>query len=295
MDDVGGSSEVSTIPAYSGSLLRTDSYVITVGIGTPKKDFTVMFDTARRKGNLIRDTLTLTPSAVLPNFVFGCSDGDIGGDLTTGLIGLGRGKASLFSQASEKFGKIFSYCLPSSPNSMGYLAIGRTGLPPHVMYTPMLTTPTWPSLYFVGLAAIKVADKTLPLPPTVYSRTVIDSGTVITRLPPMAYSTLRSEFRKYMTDYTPVPPMFDLDACDDVSRHENLKVPTVELLFDDGASLTLDFDGTMIMKDDYKACLAFAVNNDTGINIIGNNQQKKYTVVYDVANAKIGFGAGGCD
>ncbi|OAY75053.1 Protein ASPARTIC PROTEASE IN GUARD CELL 2 [Ananas comosus] len=251
------------------------------------------------EGSIIRDTLTLAPFDVLPNFVFGCSDYYSMKHRAVGLIGLSREKVSLFSQVSQKYGEVFSYCIPSSLSSTGYLAFGRLALPPHIKYTPMLTMPPVVGLlYFVRLAGIKVAGKTLPLPPTVFSRTAtaIDSGGVITRLPPLAYNALRSEFQKHMTEYTLMPHKFVVDTCYDMSGHKNLNVPTVELLFDGGASLSLDFDGTMIMADDQMGCLAFTATDDMhgGVSIIGNTQQKKYTVVYDVTNGKVGFGSGGC-
>ena len=38
-------SEASTIPAKSGSTVGSGNYVVTVGLGTPKKDLTLIFDT----------------------------------------------------------------------------------------------------------------------------------------------------------------------------------------------------------------------------------------------------------
>nr|GLL44272.1 aspartyl protease family protein At5g10770-like [Ipomoea trifida] len=53
------------------------------------------------------------------------------------------------------------------------------------------------SFYFIDVRAIAVGGKQLSISPVVFksSGTIIDSGTVITRLPPAAYSALRSAFR----------------------------------------------------------------------------------------------------
>jgi hypothetical protein len=48
----------------------------------------------------------------------------------------------------------------------------------------------------------------------------------------------------------------------------------------------------LIDVDDSTTCLAFAATDDTAI--IGNTQQQTFSVVYDVAQSRIGFTAGGC-
>nr|CAD1843097.1 unnamed protein product [Ananas comosus var. bracteatus] len=357
----GGLLDVS-IPAHTGNLLSTGNYIVNVGIGTPKQDFSVVFDTgsdiswiqcnpcnhcypqkdplfdpaksstyssiscssdectqldshscsaygkcrydvkysdnSTSTGNFGSDTLTLSPSDLLPNFMFGCSDsssGIIG--RTAGLIGLGREKSSLISQASPKYGAVFSYCLPSLSSSTGYLSIGSGGpLPPNVQYTPMISYASDSSSYYVKLVAIKVGGMKLDISQTVLSAagTVMDSGTVITRLPQAAYSAMRAVFRQHMTNYTAAPALSILDTCYDVSGRGKIKVPAVALVFDGGASLNLGFDG-IIYGGSSQACLAFAGNTKADeVSIIGNTQQRKFTVVYDISNQRIGFGAHGC-
>lgn len=142
-----------SIPAHTGNLLSTGNYIVNVGIGTPKQDFSVVFDTgsdiswiqckpcnhcylqndplfdpaksstyssigcgssectqldthscsadgecrydieysdnSRSTGNFGRDMLTLSPSDLLPNFMFGCGDSNSGlFGRADGLIGL---------------------------------------------------------------------------------------------------------------------------------------------------------------------------------------------------------------
>ncbi|OAY70344.1 Aspartic proteinase nepenthesin-1 [Ananas comosus] len=239
----GGLRAVS-VPAHTGDIVGTSNYIMNAGIGTPKQDFSVEFDTgsdlswlqckpcnhcypqndplfdpaksstyssihcgsaecaqldparcsagrtcryeiqyddkSRSSGNFSHDTLTLSPWDLLPNFRFGCGDHNRGSfGRVAGLIGLGRGESSLISQASQKYGEIFYYCLPSIASSTGYLLVGSTGSPPAgIRYTPMIREASDPSTYYVKLVAIKVGGKKLDINQKVFStaRTLMDSG-----------------------------------------------------------------------------------------------------------------------
>jgi hypothetical protein len=131
-------------------------------------------------GNLTRDTLTLgATDNKLPGFVFGCGDDDNGtfGE-TDGLFGLDRGEVSLASQAAARYGPGFSYCLPSSPSATGYLSLGVASALANARFTAMVTRSDHPSFYYVDLVSIKVAGRTLEIPPTAFEPkgTIIDSG-----------------------------------------------------------------------------------------------------------------------
>lgn len=128
--------------------------------------------------------------------------------------------------------------------------------------------------------------------PSVFAAgSVVDSGTIITRLPPTAYSAMSSAFRAGMTDYRRASPLSILDTCYDFSNLTTVSVPTVELVFDGGAVIDLDFDGIMI----FDSCLAFAPNDDdSSVGLIGNVQQRTFEVLYDVGQSTMGFRAGAC-
>ncbi|XP_008806169.2 aspartyl protease family protein At5g10770-like [Phoenix dactylifera] len=353
----------TTIPANSGGSIGTGNYVVSVGFGTPKKDFTVIFDTgsditwiqcqpcsdgncysqqqplfdpsqsstysniscsspscmkldspdcsagrcryeveygdnSQSMGFFGSDTLTLTPSDVLPNFLFGCGDQNEGlFGRAAGLLGLGRRPVSLVSQSSPKYGGVFSYCLPSTSSSTGYLTLGSGPLS-NIQFTPMQTVSDSPSFYFLDLVAIQVGGKQLQISPTVFSNagTLLDSGTVISRLPPSAYAALRLAFHQQMTRYKMAPALSILDTCYDFTGYDTVSVPTVALMFGGGTTLNVDFSGILYVPNVSQACLAFAPNGDAkDFGIIGNAQQKRFNVVYDIANRRIGFGANGCN
>jgi hypothetical protein len=99
----GGSTPRSSTPRSPAAIhgVRPPLYKVEYGDGSSTS------------GVLSRNTLTLTSSRALPGFVFGCSQQNLGklGEVD-GLIGLGRRKLSLPSQAAASFGATFSYCLP---------------------------------------------------------------------------------------------------------------------------------------------------------------------------------------
>lgn len=265
--------------------------------------YTVTYgDGSQTLGLLSRDTLTLTSSYVLADFVFGCGDDNSGlfGEVA-GIIGLGRDHISLPSQVNGT--GAFSYCLPPYASSTGYLALGtsngsRPNSPKNLHFTSLLSQFDAPSFYFVELVGISVGGKDLRIYPTSFSDpgTFIDSGTVLTYLPADAYAALRSEFRWWMRKYPMSAGVDPLDTCYDLKGYDRVAVPAVVLHFSGGARLDVDGSGILFTLDSSSAiaCLAFAEKDPNGFSIIGNMQQKTCNIVYDVPNGKIGFGAGGC-
>lgn len=255
-------------------------------------------DNSETIGFYAKDTLTLSSSDVIPNFRFGCGEQNSGiFGKVAGLLGLGRlADVSFIAQAYRRYGGVFSYCLPSSDSATGYLAFGRSSVINNTQYTPLLTYSFMPTFYFVELDSISVAGKKLLLSTTLFSDagTILDSGTVITRLPPTAYSALRAAFQRGMTKYPKAPAVGILDTCYDFSKLQSVTVPSVALNFR-GATVNLDFFGIIYVISNTQACLAFAPNgDDSDLVIIGNTQQKTYSIVYDLAKGSIGFGPKGC-
>ncbi|KAL5782971.1 hypothetical protein ACOSP7_008000 [Xanthoceras sorbifolium] len=361
--------DAANIPAKDGSVVGSGNYVITVGLGTPKKDLSLIFDTgsditwtqcqpcvtscyqqkepkfdprvSKTYGNIScssslcgslesatgntlackqstcvygiqygdssfsigffgKETLTLTPTDVIPNFLFGCGQynrGLFGG--AAGLLGLGRDPLSLVSQTAQKYNKLFSYCLPSSSGTTGHLTFGNGGggVSKSVKFTPLSTITQSSSFYGLDVAGISVGGKKLSIPASVFSSsgTIIDSGTVITRLQPTAYSSLRSAFRQMMSAYPTAPALSILDTCYDLSKYKTVTVPTISFSFGGGTEVSIDKLGIFYANSLSQVCLAFAANSDdSDVAIFGNVQQKTMEVVYDVAGRRVGFAPGGC-
>ncbi|XP_061964785.1 aspartyl protease family protein At5g10770-like [Populus nigra] len=356
----------ATLPAQSGASIGSGDYVVTVGLGTPKKEFTLIFDTGsdltwtqcepcaktcyKQKepmldptkstsykniscssafcklldteggescssptclyqvqygdgsysiGFFATETLTLSSSNVFKNFLFGCGQQNSGlfrG--AAGLLGLGRTKLSLPSQTAQKYKKLFSYCLPASSSSKGYLSFGGQ-VSKTVKFTPLSEDFKSTPFYGLDITELSVGGNKLSIDASIFSTsgTVIDSGTVITRLPSTAYSALSSAFRKLMTDYPSTDGYSIFDTCYDFSKNETIKIPKVGVSFKGGVEMDIDVSGILYPVNGLKkVCLAFAGNgDDVQAAIFGNTQQKTYQVVYDDAKGRVGFAPSGCN
>nr|AFK48193.1 unknown [Lotus japonicus] len=154
-----------------------------------------------------------------------------------------------------------------------------------------------PTLYGLDLTAITVGGKPLGLAASSYKvPTIIDSGTVITRLPMPVYTALKNSFVRIMSKkYAQAPGISILDTCFKGNVKEMSEVPEIQMIFGGGADLPLKAHNTLIELDKGVTCLAIAGSSENNpIAIIGNYQQQTFKVAYDVANSKIGFAAGGC-
>uniref|UniRef100_A0A0E0Q020 Peptidase A1 domain-containing protein n=1 Tax=Oryza rufipogon TaxID=4529 RepID=A0A0E0Q020_ORYRU len=249
-------------------------------------------------GFFAMDTLTLSSYDAVKGFRFGCGERNDGlfGE-AAGLLGLGRGKTSLPVQTYGKYGGVFAHCLPARSTGTGYLDFGA-GSPPATTTTPMLTG-NGPTFYYVGMTGIRVGGRLLPIAPSVFAAagTIVDSGTVITRLPPAAYSSLRSAFAAAMAarGYRKAAAVSLLDTCYDFTGMSQVAIPTVSLLFQGGAALDVDASGIMYTVSASQVCLAFAGNEDGGdVGIVGNTQLKTFGVAYDIGKKVVGFSPGAC-
>ncbi|OEL28216.1 Aspartyl protease family protein [Dichanthelium oligosanthes] len=249
-------------------------------------------DSSNTTGTYSADKLTLTPSYAVDHFQFGCSHAaHLFSDKADGLMGLGGGSRSLVSQTAMK---AFSYCLPPTASYSGFLTLGvPRASSSRFVVTPMYRSSNVDTFYLVLLQGITVAGRRLNVPPSVFTaRAVMDSGTIITRLPPKAYRALRAAFRKEMKMYPRVASSSTiLDTCFNLSGVVgDVKVPSVALVFEKGATVELDPSG-IIIND----CLAFApTGGDESVGIIGNVQQRTLEVLYDIGGGAVGFRGGAC-
>ncbi|XP_062200164.1 aspartyl protease family protein At5g10770-like [Phragmites australis] len=290
--DPSKSSTYSSFPCGSPACARLGSQY-TNGCSNGQCDYVVKYnDGSNTTGTYSSDTLTMTSSGVVSNFLFGCSHAEQGfsdPDRTDGILGFGGGTQSLVSQTG---GRAFSYCLPRTASHTGFLTLGV----PHISSSRFAVTPMYrfrntPTFHVVILQAITVAGRRLGVPPSVFSAgSIMDSGTIITRLPPTAYRALRAAFRAEMKMYPPASPISILDTCFNLTGVRRVMVPRVALGFDRGAAVELHSSGIM-----QYGCLAFAPNGDDATpGIIGNVQQRTLEVLYDVGGWAVGFRRGAC-
>ncbi|PHU24182.1 hypothetical protein BC332_09289 [Capsicum chinense] len=273
-----------------GTNSQTCSYLVSYGDGS------------YTKGELGQDHLVLGSSSV-DNFVFGCGRNNRGlFGLASGLMGLGRSDLSLISQSSGVFGGVFSYCLPSTEaESSGSLVFGgdtsvfKNSTP--ISYTNMVPNPQLFSFYFLNLTGMTVGGVAVQDSSFGRSGFLIDSGTVITRLPPSIYKAVKAEFLKQFSGYPSVSGYSILDTCFDLSAYEEVNIPTIKIYFEGGAEMEVDVAGVFyfVKSDASQVCLALAsLQYEDEIGIIGNFQQRNTRVIYDTKQSQVGFAKETC-
>ncbi|KAK3038951.1 hypothetical protein RJ639_027436 [Escallonia herrerae] len=257
--------------------------------------FNMTYGSSTIAASLAQDTLKLATDPV-PSYTLGCVQKTTGNSMPPqGLLGLGRGPLSLLSQTQSLYQSTFSYCLPSfkSLNFSGSLKLGTKGQPLRIKYTPLLKNPRRSSLYYVNLLAIKVGRRIVNIPtsafafnPTTGAGTIIDSGTVFTRLVQPAYIAVRDEFRRRMGPAT-VSSLGGFDTCYTVP----VTIPTITFMFA-GMNVTLPQDNFLIHSTaGSTTCLAMAAapdNVNSALNVIANLQQQNHRVLFDVPNSRLG-------
>ncbi|KAL8248292.1 hypothetical protein R6Q59_005160 [Mikania micrantha] len=243
--------------------------------------------------NLAQDNITLATDPVI-GYSFGCIQKITGGSFPPqGVLGLGRGLLSFVSQSKSLYTSTFSYCLPSfkSSNFSGTLRLGPYGQPKIINYTPLLVNPKRSSLYYVNLVGIKVGDTVVNIPPSALAfnpntggGTIIDSGTVFTRLVDGAYIAVRDEFRRRLGTAV-MSSLGGFDTC--YTATVGKQVPTITFMFP-GVNMTLPQDNFLIHSSSgTTTCLAMSAS--PALNVIASMQQQNHRVVFDIPNSRLGI------
>ncbi|ERN07071.1 hypothetical protein AMTRI_Chr12g273550 [Amborella trichopoda] len=240
-------------------------------------------------------------------FVFGCGLDNHGlFGKASGLIGLGRSPISLISQTTSKFGGVFSYCLPSpiSSDSSGWLsfgqgAIGTANSSEATAYTSLLSKPGISTFYFCNLTGISIGGVLIEVNYSSNGQvgSLIDSGTVISRLFPSVYKAVKAEFLKQTFGLPSAPKFSILDTCFNLSGYEEVSVPTLRFHFEGGAEINVDESGILYVaeRDNSQVCLALAsLGSEEEYMILGNFQQQNVRVVYDTKGDRLGFASQVC-
>ncbi|KAL9224773.1 hypothetical protein vseg_000779 [Gypsophila vaccaria] len=259
-------------------------------------------DGSYTRGELGKDQLKLG-TASINNFVFGCgrsNKGLFGG--ASGLMGLGNSALSLITQTSNQFGGVFSYCLPSSDlGDSGSLTLGGNYSAyknsTQISFTRMVHSPGLSTFYMLNLTGLSIGGVGLNSTNFGQNGVLLDSGTVITRLPPSVYTALKAEFVKQFSGFPVAPGFSILDTCFNLSTYKEVDIPTVKLQFEGNAELNVDVNGVFyfVKADASQTCLAFAsLMYEDEIAIIGNYQQKNLRVVYDTKQSLVGFAEEEC-
>ncbi|KAG1338371.1 Aspartyl protease AED3 [Cocos nucifera] len=271
--------------------------------GAAACSFNLTYGSSSFQATLVQDSLSLAAD-VISGYTFGCLQTVTGASLPPqGLLGLGRGPASFPSQTRPRYAATFSYCLPSirSQNFSGSLRLGPAAMPRRIRSTPLLANPRRPSLYYVNMTGIRVGGRPVRIPPEAFAfdpatggGTIIDSGTMFTRLVAPAYEAMRDEFRRRVQGGGAVTSLGGFDTCYSGAA---VKVPAVELEFE-GMRVPLPEDNVVI-RGSYgtTVCLAMAAspgNVNSVVNVVASMAQQNHRVVFDGAGGRLGIARERC-
>ncbi|KAM3374808.1 protein ASPARTIC PROTEASE IN GUARD CELL 1 [Capsicum galapagoense] len=270
----------------SGCVSDTCMYQVTYGDGS----FT--------QGELATETVSFGNTGSFSNVAIGCGHDNEGLFIgSAGLIGLGGGKLSLPSQIKATS---FSYCLVDrDSDSSSTLEFNSAG-PSDAAFAPLIRNSKQKTFFYVGIDGISVAGEMLPVPESVFrvddngrGGVIVDSGTAVTRLQTIVYTSLRDTFVKYSQHLPATQGFLLFDTCFDLSSMKTAKVPTVAIHFSGGKALPLRAENVLVpVESSGKYCLAFAPVD--GLSIIGNVQQQGTRVSFDLANNLVGFSRDKC-
>eukprot|EP00252_Welwitschia_mirabilis_P021310 TRINITY_DN5434_c0_g1_i1.p1 TRINITY_DN5434_c0_g1~~TRINITY_DN5434_c0_g1_i1.p1 ORF type:complete len:472 (-),score=-41.67 TRINITY_DN5434_c0_g1_i1:298-1713(-) len=251
-------------------------------------------DGSQTAGDFVQETIRVGKKAVR-RFPFGCGHQNSGlfrG--AAGILGLGRGSLAFPKRTASVYKGQFSYCLPDylDADAGGALTFGLGSIPRKAVFTPMLTTEPPTPYYVAGLTAISVGRFVISMPETA---SVVDSGTVISRLTPDLYDALSYAFRNQTADLPTAPSYLILDTCYDLSKRQEVSVPKILFHYRGNATVEVNAAGLLlpVKANLSQVCLAFS-SVRSNFNIIGNYQQQRTLVGYDNLRGNIAFAPRQC-
>ncbi|CAN1271762.1 Aspartic proteinase CDR1 [Linum perenne] len=309
--DPKSSSTYNPVPCYS------DTCLLLVGEGSfcssdaQSCEYKVAYgDQSHTLGDITTETLTLEASN-FPNTVFGCGHENTGtfDAKGSGIIGLGKGPASLISQLGSIAGGKFSYCMvpyitPNQTTSTMHFGQNAVVSGPKVnavvsggVTTPLISDPSTPTFYYLHIDAISVGTTRIPFvggrsstaATSSEGNIIIDSGTTLTLIPSGVQSQVADALSSQVSGGT-ATSVQDLAPCYKVDG-AGLKVPTVTVHFD-GGDVELKDGNVFIEVADDVFCSAFLASDS--LSIYGNVAQQNFLVGYDSQGGSLTFKATDC-
>ncbi|XP_069144051.1 aspartic proteinase CDR1-like [Solanum lycopersicum] len=265
-------------------------------------------DLSHTIGDLSIETFTFSSTSSqnisIPNIVFGCGH-DNGGtfpNVTSGIIGLGGGNASIVNQMHNEIKGKFSYCLIplelllDSSNATSHINFGDNAVVsgPDVISTPIYKKEA-PTFYYLNLKGVSIGNKTLefkssPTSQPEYDRgnIVIDSGTTLTYVPDEFYSNLESLLMLSINATRKDDPFRRLDLCYESNENGTIDVPKIVAHFTN-ADLELSTSNIFTKVVEGIVCLTIVPGGTNQISILGNLAQANFLIGYDLKANKLSF------
>ncbi|XP_065622272.1 aspartic proteinase CDR1 [Quercus suber] len=257
-------------------------------------------DESFSKGDIAVETITLGSttghSVTLPKTIIGCGhdNNDTGeSKASTGIVGLGGGKAFLVSQLHSSIGGKFSYSLVPSIYSLDN-ASSKLSFGSHALVSGFGTVSTpleykrSDTFYNLTLEAMSVGSKRLELSGTSGSggskgNIIIDSGSTLISFPTEFYSKFESVVAEEINFERIDDPSHQLSLC--YNNSDDMYFPIIAAHFS-VADGKLNPAFTFVPVTYGIVCLAFAASEPS---IFGYLAQSNLLVGYDLVEKTISF------
>ena len=130
------------------------------------------------------------------------------------------------------------------------------------------------------------------IPKSGHGGVIIDTGTIVSSFPKVAYEALGDTFLAKTTNVPQLPGVEMFDNCYNFSGFV-YHIPIVSFYFPRGTILNVSPNNSLIVADGGISCLAFA-SSSSNLSIIGNVQQDQIQITIDMASFSVGFGPNNC-
>ncbi|XP_024381708.1 aspartyl protease family protein 2 [Physcomitrium patens] len=264
-------------------------------------------DTSSSKGVFAYESATVD-GVRIDKVAFGCGSDNQGSFAAAGgVLGLGQGPLSFGSQVGYAYGNKFAYCLvnyldPTSVSSSLIFGDELISTIHDMQYTPIVSNPKSPTLYYVQIEKVTVGGKSLPISDSAWEidllgngGSIFDSGTTLTYWFPSAYSHILAAFDSGV-HYPRAESVQGLDLCVELTGVDQPSFPSFTIEFDDGAVFQPEAENYFVDVAPNVRCLAMAglASPLGGFNTIGNLLQQNFFVQYDREENLIGFAPAKC-
>ncbi|KAH6827016.1 Eukaryotic aspartyl protease family protein [Perilla frutescens var. hirtella] len=251
-------------------------------------------------GQMATDTFTLASNGrktvSVPKITFGCGfkNGGIFSGIESGIVGLGRGEASLVRQLGRLGQGRFSYCLVSlsdhsNSSKLHFGANARVSGSKRVVSTPLVER-DHDTFYYLTLEGISVGNQRLEFDKAwrdrVEGNIIIDSGTTFTLLPPGLYDRFEEAIKSYMKLEEIEDPEGELRLCYLWRNDDDVEIPEIRVELR-GGDVKWKRENVFVRTSDASVCLAVQPSKD--IAIYGNLAQVNFLVGYDLVKGTVSF------
>lgn len=219
---------------------------------------------------------------------------------TGGVLGLGRGRTSFATQvtAKKQHHATFAYCLADTDEPSGSSLLFGEIADSKLAFTPLVSHPHVATFYMVNLVAMAVNGVRVPIPKLSSDEqqggTIIDMSTRFTRLPKCTFHRVVDAVKARIRLPTIEVPGFHL--CYSLANSAILRVPTVALLFENGARMALPMENLFVSASEQGdvMCLAMVPGRPGTATVIGSTQQQNFLMLVDRHRSRLGFAPRQC-